>query len=272
MHRCLVHLLFLLILFSFEANAFEGWAHLELGAGNYGADGHTKASQAMTVLLKIKNVSAVRNYIDDLEESGHGCYNPEEQYGVLFWTLDELIRRYGAKGIFHVNDLYEEYAVFAAEKLREYATAKGYGSVVIEVIPGDYQFLDSEKTLAQWGKEKYSSVHLKNPEISFYYDTMDGDDYSSSEESRRETRMLLQHLADLSEKELYLFILYHDDFVPREERAEFIEKDIFYHPTAEWEPVRYTSPEGILFPEGEINVGKVYAIGAAEVAAKGINN
>ena len=93
---------------------------------------------------------------------------------------------------------------------------------------------------------------------------MDGDDYSSSEESRRETRMLLQHLADLSEKELYLFIPYHYDFVPREEKTEFIEKGIFYHLTAEWEPVRYTSPEGILFPEGEINVGKVYAIWATK--------
>ena len=134
-----------------EATAFEGWTHLELGAGNYGADGHTKASQAMTVLMKMKNVSAARNYIDDLEEVGHGGYKPEEQYGVLFWTLDELISRYGDKGIFHVNDLYEEYAAFAAEKLREYALAQGYGSVVIEVVPGDYQFLDSEKTLSQWG-------------------------------------------------------------------------------------------------------------------------
>src|SRR5438105_4118194 len=87
----LVVLCFSRITFAHETTAFDGWSHLELGAGNYGADGHTKASQAMTVLMKIMDVSDARNYIDDLDESGDGCYKPEDQYGVLFWTLDELV-------------------------------------------------------------------------------------------------------------------------------------------------------------------------------------
>lgn len=42
---------------------FSGWAHLELGARNYGPDGHTKISQAMTILMKINDVSNEKNYI-----------------------------------------------------------------------------------------------------------------------------------------------------------------------------------------------------------------
>ena len=29
--------------------SYSGWTHLELGAGNYGLDGHTKISQQKTV-------------------------------------------------------------------------------------------------------------------------------------------------------------------------------------------------------------------------------
>ncbi len=50
--------------FGNEDTVFNGWTHLELGAGNYGPDGHTKTSQAMTVLIKIKDVSNEKNYID----------------------------------------------------------------------------------------------------------------------------------------------------------------------------------------------------------------
>ena len=41
-----------------------------------------------------------------------------------------------------MNDLYEEYASFATDKLKEYAAAKGYNSIVIEAISGDYQFIE----------------------------------------------------------------------------------------------------------------------------------
>ena len=261
LRRCCASLFLLIALVGValadESASFEGWTHLELGAGNYGADGHTKTSQAMTVLMKVMDVSNARNYIDDLDESGDGNYNPEKQYGVLFWTLDELVNRYGDKGIFHVNDLYEEYATFAVEKLKDYASAKGYDSVSIEAIPGDYQFLDAAKNLSRYGKVKYSSIHLKNPETSLYYDKIDGDVFSASETSREETRKLLQHLANLSEEGLYLFILYHEDFVPVEERTMFIERGVFYHRTEKWPPVPY------IFPEGDVissENGRVFAI------------
>lgn len=232
----------LLLLISTEG--YSTWAHLELGAGNYGPDGHTKTSQGKTVLMEIEEVSEKKNYIDELEEVGRGDYNPEEQYGVLFWTLDELVSRYGDDGIFHVNDLYEEYAVFAAQKLSEYARGKGYDSIVIEAISGDYQLIDSKQTLSSFGKDKYSTAHLKNPEVSLYNVRMDGEHLYSTDHSREKARLMLRNLANLSESGLYLFILYHENFIPLEEQAEFIEKNIFYHATEEWDPVPYIYPEG----------------------------
>src|SRR5579872_6165969 len=107
--------------FWFTTKKFEGWTHLELGAGNYGPDGHTQCSQKKTVLMRIKQVSALKNYIDELEPKGKGDYKPEDQYRVLFGTLDELVTRNGPVGVFHVNDLYEEYASFATDKLKKYA-------------------------------------------------------------------------------------------------------------------------------------------------------
>jgi hypothetical protein len=240
-----------------QEKSFDGWTHLELGAGNYGQDGHTKASQARTVLMKFTYVSQARNFIDDLDETGRLDYKPEDQYAVLFWTLDQLVHRFGEKGVFHVNDLYEEYALYAAEKLREYAAAKGYSSVVINAVSGDYQGIDPEKTLAIYGRKKYDSVHLKNPESSLFHYGMDGERFLSSEQTRLETRKLLQQLANLSKEGFFLFVLYHDDFLPAEERMEFFEKGIFYLPTEQWEPVHYVYPEGKIDPDYS---GKVFFI------------
>lgn len=240
-----------------ESAVFNGWTHLELGAGNYGPDGHTKTSQAMTVLMKIKDVSSEKNYIDELEEFGRGNYKPEEQYGVLFWTLDELIRRYGDVGVFHVNDLYDEYAYFATEKLMEYAVSKGYESIIIEAVPGDYQFINSEHTLSPYGKTKYATTHLKNPEVSLFHDRLDGNHFAATDKSREQTRLMLNSLANLSESGLYLFILYNDCFVPLEEKTEFMEQGIFYHATNAWESVPYIFPEGNVINK---DVGKVFQI------------
>lgn len=240
-----------------QEGSFSGWTHIELGAGNYGPDGHTKTSQAMTVLMKIKEVSKEKNYIDDLEEFGRGEYKPEDQYGILFWTLDELVGRYGDVGVFHVNDLFEEYALFATQRLREYALRRGYDSIVIEAVPGDYQLIDSEKTLSSYGKSKYYTAHLKNPEVSLYHDRMDGDFFYAADNSRKQTRLMLNHLANLSETGLYLFVLYNDYFFPIKEKEEFVEQGIFYHATNLWEPVPY------IFPEGDVidkEIGRVFHI------------
>lgn len=60
------------------------WTHLELGAGNYGADGHTQASQSMTVLQKLQVVTDKENYIDGLDKTGRGNYCPETLIATLF--------------------------------------------------------------------------------------------------------------------------------------------------------------------------------------------
>ncbi len=243
-------------LFTDESN-FNGWAHIELGGGNYGLDGHTKASQSMTVLLKIIDISGKRNYIDNLEECGTGDYKPHEQYHVLFWTLDQMVQRYGDAGIFHVNDLYEEYANYAALKLKEYAISKGYDSVIIESVAGDYEAIDTESILGKFGKKKYTSAHLKNPENSFYHNQIDGDKFISSESYREYARSVLQKLANLSEGGLDFFIIYYDDYIPIEEKVEFMEKEVFYKQSTEWNPVPY------IFPEGDVvekSLGKVLSI------------
>ena len=246
-----------LLFFWLSPKKFEGWTHLELGAGNYGPDGHTQVSQKMTVLMKIKNVSTAKNYIDELEEKGKGEYKAEDQYQVLFGTLDQLIERQGPVGVFHVNDLYEEYAIFAADKLKKYAEQKGYHSVIIESIPGDYQKIDPKKHLSKYRRKKYDSLHLKNPEVSLYHDEMDGDILRASAQARQSTRDMLKHLAGLSNNGLFLFILYNPNFIPLEEQKEFVEKGIFYIPTEEWKPVPYIFPEG-----GDIPVkwGRVFLI------------
>lgn len=238
-----------LLFFWFSTKTFDGWTHLELGAGNYGPDGHTQCSQQMTVLMKLKTVSKVKNYIDELEVKGKGDYKPEDQYRVLFQTLDQLVDRHGPKGVFHVNDLYEEYASFAVDKLKKYAEQKGYSSVIIDSVPGDYQNINSRKTLSKYGRKKYDSLHLKNPEISLYYEEMDGDTLRASDQARQSTRSMLKKLAALSTKGLFLFILYNPNFIPPEEQKEFVEKGIFYQPTEEWKPVPYIFPEGDDIPE-----------------------
>ncbi|HEX2580008.1 MAG TPA: hypothetical protein VHK67_06385 [Rhabdochlamydiaceae bacterium] len=236
---------------------FDGWTHLELGAGNYGADGHTQCSQKKTVLMRIKHVSALKNYIDELNEKGSGAYKPEDQYRILFATLDELVARYGPVGVFHVNDLYEDYASFATNKLKTYAKQKGYASIIINSIPGDYQHIDAKKSLSKYGRKKYDTVHLKNPEVSLYHDVMDGDDFRASPLARQETRQMLKKLATLSNNGLHLFILYHKNFIPNEEQEEFVDKGIFYKTTQEWKPVPYIFPEGDDIPE---KYGRVFLI------------
>lgn len=219
--------------------ALFSWTHLELGAGNYGEEGHTQTSQKRTVLMALSYVSEKENYIDHLQEMGTNDYDPEEQYAILFWTLDELVSRYGKEGTFYVNDLYPEYAAYAAHQLRKYAKQKGYDQIVIEILSGDYQML---------GGRTFDSVHLKNPEISLFYEGMDGTTFFTSSEKLRETRELLSHLASLSNEGLYLFII--GSFIPEEEK----ESANFYLPTDEWEAVSYVYPEGVRVDSSRCNV------------------
>lgn len=237
---------------------YQGWTHLELGAGNYGLDGHTKVSQRKTVLKKFEYVSNAKNYIDDLPEVDTEKYDPNHQYAVLFWTLDELVKRKGQEGVFHVNDLYAEYADYTTQELKKYAKQKGYHKVIITALFGDYTDIKPEKTLAAFGRKKYDSVHLKNPEITFYSYGLDGDQVLSNDISRKEGRDLLLKLANYSNDGLYFFpVDIKDYFIPQKEKEEYIDKGIFYHATNEWETVPYCFPEGNIF---EKKLGKVYFI------------
>ncbi|MBA3814174.1 MAG: hypothetical protein H0X26_06760 [Alphaproteobacteria bacterium] len=234
------------------------WTHLELGAGNYGEEGHTKKSQRKTVLKDFVYVSRTPNYIDQLPEKDPKSYDPKHQYAVLFWTLDTLVEQKGPKGIFHVNDLYEDYTQYAANHLSQYAQEKGYTDVTIEAITCDYMHLLPLKTLKKYGRTHYDSVHLKNPELPFYNYGMDGDNQLFNDESRKKAREKLQSLADMSKEGLYFFCLETtDNFIPKEEIEEFMEKGIFYLPTTAWEPVPYCFPEGNILDK---KFGRVYFI------------
>lgn len=237
---------------------FEGWTHIELGAGNYGPDGHTQSALQKTILKKFSYVSSAKNFISDLEERGRGDYKANVQYGVLFTTLDELVQRHGPRGIFHVNDLYKEYAIFAVQKLKTYAQEKGYNNVIIEAVPGDYEKLDAKKTLSKYRRQKYNTAHLKNTEIAFYHHEMDGDFLKTSDHVRQSTRAVLQKLANLSENGLFFFVTYDPNFIPEIEQKEFVEKEIFYHPTEEWKPVPYLFPEGEVIHEKHCKVFLIY--------------
>ncbi|MFN7038820.1 MAG: hypothetical protein ACK4OM_04555 [Alphaproteobacteria bacterium] len=240
-------------------NTFQDfWTHIELGAGNYGLDGHTKISQNMTVLMELKFVSDIPNFIDSLQEHPENNYDPTYQYAVLFNTLDQLVYRNGARGIFHVNDLYNEYSEYAAEQLKQYASFKGYDEIIIEAVPGDYTKIIPYQTLEKYNKFLYDSVHLKNPEISFYNYGMDGGEMLFNTESRENARAKLQTLANLSYNGMYFFPIDSQDvFIPKAEKEEFINQGIFYHTTDKYAPVPYYFPEGNIFPE---QYGSVYWI------------
>ena len=236
------------------------WTHLELGAGNYGAEGETLAAQEQTVLKALTFVSDKPNYIKKLPVKGHGTID-SSQYQILFWTLDELVKKYGPKGVFHVNDLVEEYSDFATMKLKGYAESKGYSQVEISSVPGDYSRINPTETLVQYQRTNYDSVHLKNPDISIYHFGLDGNRLITNQETRAKARTLLQQLANLSSTGLYFFPNdykdFDNDFIPEEEKAEFINKEIFYLSTQDWESVPYIFPNGMVYGK---EYGRVYFI------------
>ncbi len=238
------------------SSLFGEWAHLELGAGNYGGVGYSKASQK-EVISRLE-VTDKPNYVDRLPEKGYGNYDPYEQYAVLFWTFDQLVKRYGDQGIFHVNDICKDYATEAAKQLKIYALKQGYKKIKIDSIPIDYMKLDPNITLGNIPLGKlYDTVHLKNPEVTLFNEKMDGDDFYSSPKSRESGRRLLKKLAALSKTGLAFFTLYDNVFFPDAEKKEYVEKGLFYHETLEWEPVPYVFPRGQIIHREN---GKVFYI------------
>lgn len=230
------------ILLLFLQAELEAWTHLELGAGNYGKDGYSQESQ-IRVIQKL-SVSDKPHYVDRLPEKGYGNYDPYDQYAVLFWTLDQLVKRYGEEGIFIVNDIHPSYAEEAKTQLQKYSELKGYNKISIEALAIDYLKIGS----------LYDTVHLKNPEVSLFNDKMDGDNFSATEASRQAGRTLLQKLANLSKSGLYLFTLYDYPFFPDSEKREFVDKGLFYHEAADWDAVPYIFPRGQILSKDNAKV------------------
>ena len=233
----------LILSINLTANSNVAWTHIELGAANYGPDGHTQDSQKKTVLAQL-TVTGERNHVDDLEQSGTGDYDPEYQFRVLFNTLDQLVENYGTdEGVFHINDLFKNYVDFAVEALEKYAKQKNYNNLTIEGVTGDYTSIDPTITLAKYDTELYNSAHLKNPEISFYHDHLDGYTLTSTTKSRAAARDRLQKLANLSHSGLYFFPIAYADFVPDIEVQEYIGKNKFYDRSNVWPVMPYVFPE-----------------------------
>lgn len=202
------------------------WIHLELGAGNYGkTGGHNK-----------------RN----MEQK----FDPNIQYKVLFETLDQLIERYGPAGVFQINDIEQAYMEYAVHKLQEYAEIQGYDRLVIEGCPGDYFTINFMPYLNKYGRYKYDSLHLKNPEGTIYRGHKKN--AAAFVKNRQEARDKLQKVANYSKEGLYFFTLYHGNFFPEVEKQEFAEQGIFYHETDQWEAVDYYHPNGNSIVDGRV--------------------
>jgi hypothetical protein len=59
------------------------WTHLELGAGNYGEDGHNKIAMSKTVMRKLEKVTEKENFIDSLSDDPV-VRDEKKQYHLLF--------------------------------------------------------------------------------------------------------------------------------------------------------------------------------------------
>ena len=221
--------------------------HLELGAGNYGQEGHTRKALFTTYGANKVEIAHPETFFSDIPENASQASFPlstKKQYRVLFLTLDELVKRYPSEQIvFHVNDLVAEWAEYASAKLREYADAKGYDTVV-EAVPGNYFELNTEID--------YDSVHLKNIE-HMYSETIENiicegtanDRLVVTPASRLRMREGLQKLANLSKRGLHFFILDRDDYFPHAERTDYSMRGKFYQNTTEWKGYGYDLPDGL---------------------------
>jgi hypothetical protein len=242
-----------------QATLDNYWFHLELGAANYGETGHTRESQEKTVFYEFTHVTDKPNYKDQLENNY--TLIPDEQYRVLFLTLDKLVQANDGRVVFHVNDLFENWTQTTTTALQNYAANKvGYDTVRIEAVVGNYTQLNATHYLAKYGRVKYDSAHLKNPEVSFYNYGIDGEDMLYNENSRAKARERLQGLANLACTGLFFFPINPYGkywFIPQEEYTQYIDQQIFYKHTDEWDALPYVFPEG---GEFDIKYAAVYFI------------
>ncbi|MBI3557702.1 MAG: hypothetical protein HY074_15685 [Deltaproteobacteria bacterium] len=111
------------------------WSHAEYGAGNYGG----------TSLIADSGIRNLRKRHPD-------------QFRALFDQLDALVAAKGPRGVFFVNDVIAEHALYAVVKLAAYAQARQYTQVEIRSLPGDF---------TQIALPTVNTAHLRNPEPNF---------------------------------------------------------------------------------------------------------
>ena len=148
------------------------WTHIELGAANYG-----------------ENVKADLSHIS-LGSPG------QNQFELLFRTIENLIQKKGKKGAFYVNDLHETDVVYTIAHLDKYMT-KYHPDSEIEFKPliGDFFKIDLPKV---------DSIHLKNPEFYFFTDL-----------DKEENKNRLIYFADCSKENLTLTTYYTKELLVR---------------------------------------------------------
>lgn len=178
-----------------------GWSHLELGAANYGA-------------------TPPKTREKGLQGPIH-----EDQYKVLYETVESFVSSRGSKGTVYLNDLDAPNVHFAATKLRAYLEARGLKRVQVVELPGDFTKIDLPKV---------QTAHLKNPEKGLFY----VDNISRS----------LQRIADVSESGLMIQTYFESQMLeqlnPKEVRLS----------------QRLGDGDAYLFPSGKVVVEKNRAL------------
>lgn len=148
------------------------YAHLELGAANFGPYGHTKEGLNKTVIKEI-NVAAPGNYIERLEDKIDYCPHHYQQFFVLFRTMNDIINKNKDYTIvFHVNDIDDENTDYVTNILKDRAKECHCDNIIIEGVPGNYTLLSPKQSLAKYNLSIYNTVHLKNPDESFFHDQL----------------------------------------------------------------------------------------------------
>lgn len=161
--------------FTVFSSRFKPWSHIELGAANYG-----------------------NNPYADPSYSGSGTLG-NNQFDLLFATIDQLIKTKGNQGIFYINDRHDIAVNFTVEHLTTYLTENHPNNKIrLIALPGDFFSIELPMV---------DSIHLKNPE-TWFFRALDNEIY--------QTRM--QYFAEHAKEGLTLVTYFKHYFLPRVER------------------------------------------------------
>lgn len=175
------------------------WSHIELGGANYGS-----------------NPGVDKTYLPLFYIAG------ENQFNILFNTVDNLIQEKGKTGCLFINDLHKADIDYAIEKLKQFIARKHPdANIKIIPLPGDYFKLKLPFV---------NSIHLKNPEYQFF-----------TELDKKSNQNRLQYFADHADEGLTFVTHYKRPFLHRLEKFGVGYKIIDEH----FEPYRHVDGEKI---------------------------